>query len=423
MYKLRTVVIIISCLFILQFHSVVVQSNTTIYWEASNLNANDQYFEDQFGILNTNTGIGFYVGPTTAITLVPDTTSELEYPHYWILFVDGIVVNYYSQNFGAERFTFFDQSTNSTYVVDTNFDVWRYNSSYTINNDRVSTWFNLTSYFLVQDFELFPNTGRIGYQIEYNQNLKQFLLFGGTEVGLNFQDTWIFDLVTMNWTLIATPVQPGYRQGYSLEYSAERQRYYLFGGWDQVTNQHFADLWEFDPNQGTWEELISNTSPVGRTDSVLGYHPLYDGIIVYGGRIFGETLSHEIWFYDFASNWWIYLTSESSGSSLDSTTRLTYRNGQMFIQDGDKYILYLDLQIIYPETSISDQLLVASTETTRITVSENTGQNTVTITTTISSPQATVTTTQTEESYSYGYGMLTLVAISLLIKRINSQYR
>ncbi|MFN0247579.1 MAG: kelch repeat-containing protein [Kofleriaceae bacterium] len=109
------------------------------------------------------------------------------------------------------------------------------------------------------------------------------VLFGGAE--RNSSDTsrtWI--LVEDRWRLLSTLIAPSPRNAHAITYDARRQVIVLYGGATGVGDDEtkFGDTWEFD---GTaWTSRSSMTSPPARKDHALGYHPLRDETLMFGGR-------------------------------------------------------------------------------------------------------------------------------------------
>lgn len=93
-------------------------------------------------------------------------------------------------------------------------------------------------------------------------------LFGGRDGGKDFDDLWRYDLENDSWERLSPPGgSPQPRFGHSAVWVAG-QGLFVFAG--QKGAEFFGDLWQFDPDQGRWQELPSNgAAPKARYGSCM----------------------------------------------------------------------------------------------------------------------------------------------------------
>jgi len=89
---------------------------------------------------------------------------------------------------------------------------------------------------------------------------KQLLLFGGrTDDGTPLGDTWRFDLVKQEWLQLTGP-GPSARFGHAVAVDQAARKLYLFGG--QATGStFFDDAWMLDLKTEEWSELATGDGP------------------------------------------------------------------------------------------------------------------------------------------------------------------
>jgi CubicO group peptidase (beta-lactamase class C family) len=159
--------------------------------------------------------------------------------------------------------------------------------------------------------------GRLFHQLAYDQESHQVILFGG-ETGLNCQgegmgsvdtldDTWAWDVQTQSWTEMHPAVHPAGRITGQMVYDTESDRVILFGGTD-VTHQALGDVWAYDFNTDSWEQVTSGLG--ARWNQNMVYDSESDRVVVFGGVnqpqcIYGTPeLFRDTWSYDYNSDSW-----------------------------------------------------------------------------------------------------------------------
>ncbi len=135
------------------------------------------------------------------------------------------------------------------------------------------------------------------------------LLFGGYDITQSHKnDTWIFDLTTGEWTQLNPSVKPSLRQIPCLSYIAEN-KVLFFGGRNHFGNE-FDDTWIFDLTTGQWTQLNPTVHPSARF-----YHDmslLREGEVLLFG---GTNGSDETWLFSLDAGEWsqVYTSAIPSG--------------------------------------------------------------------------------------------------------------
>jgi CubicO group peptidase (beta-lactamase class C family) len=165
--------------------------------------------------------------------------------------------------------------------------------------------------------------GRLFHQLAYDQESRQVILFGG-EAGLRCQgeglgsadtldDTWAWDVQTQSWAEMHPTVHPAGRMAGEMVYDAESDRVILFGGTD-ATHQALGDVWAYDFNTDSWEQVASG--PRARWMPSMVYDSESGRVVVFGGVdqpqcIYGTPeLFRDTWSYDYNTDTWTEAVSE-----------------------------------------------------------------------------------------------------------------
>ena len=88
----------------------------------------------------------------------------------------------------------------------------------------------------------------------------KIVMFGGNPSGLNFGDTWLYDYAENTWTEVHPEVSPSPRQCGALVYYPSLGGVVMFGGIDE-DQSGFDDTWVFDAVTGEWS-LVEEGVPV-----------------------------------------------------------------------------------------------------------------------------------------------------------------
>jgi hypothetical protein len=88
-----------------------------------------------------------------------------------------------------------------------------------------------------------------------------------------------------------------------LVYDQTDQRLFLFGGMNG--DGYLGDLWEYDMTLQIWTQLqVPGESPSPRSEHAMGYDPLENRLIVYGGGSWESGNLADTWIYDISLSRW-----------------------------------------------------------------------------------------------------------------------
>jgi hypothetical protein len=145
-----------------------------------------------------------------------------------------------------------------------------------VNGDFGDTWAWNGSTWTQLD-----NTGpaRHWHAMAYDSQRGRIVMFGGAGNGGStwFGDTWEWDGVS--WTQVAT-TGPGIRIQPSMVYDSQRGKTVLFGGLGNSGNTWFGDTLEWDGS--TWTQ-IATTGPSSRFRSAMVYDSQRNKAVLFGG--------------------------------------------------------------------------------------------------------------------------------------------
>jgi CubicO group peptidase (beta-lactamase class C family)/N-acetylneuraminic acid mutarotase len=166
--------------------------------------------------------------------------------------------------------------------------------------------------------------GRLMHHLAYDQESHQVILFGGAIADLcqgvhigsmdTLDDTWAWDVQTQSWTEMHPAVHPAGRGWGQMVYDAQSDRVILFGGTDAAI-QPLDDVWAYDFNTDTWEQVASG--PGARWLQGMVYDSESDRVVVYGGVkergcLDGSRtpeLFQDTWSYDYSTDMWTEVVS------------------------------------------------------------------------------------------------------------------
>ena len=139
------------------------------------------------------------------------------------------------------------------------------------------------------------------------------VVFGGRTTG-SLGDTWIFDLSSSSWREVQTTPSPAPRHGYTAIYDAPRMRIVIFGG--QSPSGFFNDVWAFDSEGETWEELtVSGDSPSTRYGTSAIFDAPRERMIISHGFT-SQGRFDDTWAFDLTLNRWSDITPASGSKPL-----------------------------------------------------------------------------------------------------------
>ena len=159
---------------------------------------------------------------------------------------------------------------------------------------------------------------RWGSRMAYDAESDRIILFGGSDLNTaeTLNDTWAYDYETNSWTEMDPFVRATPHHYADMVYVPSLDRVVMFGGMvidESGVGQPLNDMWAYDFNEDTWEELQPLNVPQARAYHTLAYDARQDLIVMYGGVLSEEDWPNEptideTWVYDVAAKEWSQVT-------------------------------------------------------------------------------------------------------------------
>lgn len=151
--------------------------------------------------------------------------------------------------------------------------------------------------------------------------------------------TWAFDPVSNTWEQMSPAVYPSARCGQNMVYDEESDRVILFGGFQckSLSGPFFNDVWAYDYNTDTWEEMSPAEAPIERAYAQMVYNPKSDRAMLWGGRdLDGYFPDNSIWEFDYNSDTWSEIAFEKGPSKPYAYSEMVYdpANDELFVYGG-----------------------------------------------------------------------------------------
>ena len=142
---------------------------------------------------------------------------------------------------------------------------------------------------------------RYGAASIFDPIAQSLITFAGFTDQGRFDDTWQFDIENNSWmNLTPSDLNPLRRCLHSASYDAQNHRMIIYGGQNSGARD---DIWAFDLEQNSWEELTPQDRPAGRWFPTNIYHPGTNRAIIFGGNT-GSARTNEVWAFDLNTNFW-----------------------------------------------------------------------------------------------------------------------
>jgi len=192
-------------------------------------------------------------------------------------------------------------------------DTWVYKSGH---------WKDLTSTLVAAP------EARWGGGFAWDPQLGALVLFGGRNLGKEFQDTWYFN--ANGWNLITTTTQPSPRVSPAMAWDPVNHYMLLYGGSSGANplgaghpSSSHNDTWELSGR--TWHQLAN--SPMGpRSRTQMVYDPADGYMLLVGGDLQASpnstVVKNDTWSY--ANGTWTHLSPSGSLTLLAATGTLAW---------------------------------------------------------------------------------------------------
>ncbi|MCY3414051.1 MAG: fibronectin type III domain-containing protein [Candidatus Heimdallarchaeota archaeon] len=271
-----------------------------------------------------------------SLNVLAYATFLYEEPYGWIRY-DGAYINGKNLKGPKEANTWYDvrwvidnaYSSITTWVKLANSSYWEFLDTISINAKPTIFHFEQNlNYESHMDFlkvytegtEVGPSN-RDAYSV-YVEDQDKIYIFGGSSnggsAGAKYNDIWVFDVPTANWTHVETATAPAGRYAHSIAYDAESRRIIIHGGYSTT---YLSDTWAFSVDYYNWTQMSSG--PIARSWSSMDYDAKNDIIVLFGGSNGGQLA--DTWSYDFNSDTWTGM-NPSTNPSARSQHRITFDN-------------------------------------------------------------------------------------------------
>jgi len=193
------------------------------------------------------------------------------------------------------------------------------------------TWFNETwSWTGTTWTEITPTTVppvRAGASLAYDGASGQgnLILFGGYNGTSYLQDTWTCS--GTNWVSLSPATKPPVREEASFGYDTATSQLILFGGYN---GSDLADTWSWTGTN--WSALSPATSPPARFGAGTPYSPAIGELALFGGQ--GASYYGDTWVWTQSGNWALLSSSTSPTARVLPAMTFDPATGQMVLFGG-----------------------------------------------------------------------------------------
>ena len=145
-------------------------------------------------------------------------------------------------------------------------------------------------------------SARTGHAMVSDLWRNRVVMFGGFASGVPQNDLWEFDPNTGTWTQVLAnfaPGSPSPRFGHTMAFDSLNGRIYLFGG-----SPFLDDTWEYDPYSQSWTNITQTTRPWPRLYAAMGYLAAFDRITLFGGKGSSLNARDDTWMLDPSTGVW-----------------------------------------------------------------------------------------------------------------------
>ncbi len=188
--------------------------------------------------------------------------------------------------------------------------IWQ-NSRYTFYNDL---WSYADGVWTEINVPGAKPSGRFNIPMVYISNTHQLFLFGGFSSTDRIGDTWVYDIADNQWTRFDTDTNPPRRSDAAIAYDEEHNVVVMFGGYS-INDVILDDTWVFDFSLMDWVEMTPQNKPLEQYGGHMVYDSVNGELLMYPGhwnlRSDGTLISNgygdEIWIYNYEEDAWTEL--------------------------------------------------------------------------------------------------------------------
>ncbi|MFA6569761.1 MAG: kelch repeat-containing protein [Bacteroidota bacterium] len=163
------------------------------------------------------------------------------------------------------------------------------------------------------------------------------LMFGGwnpsglIEAGY-YNDTWLFDLETLQWTEVKPEIKPSPRRSFGLAQLMDG-KVLLFGG-DTVAANYANDTWLFDIDSNNWQRIPNGISTRPPECEAGMMAQIDTGKILYYGGFYSKRLD-ETWLFDYNVKKWIKIEPKLKSVPIAGSSMAGIRKNEVVFWGGD----------------------------------------------------------------------------------------
>ncbi len=153
-------------------------------------------------------------------------------------------------------------------------------------------------------------TGIVSPAMFYSPAWNRTFLFGGMDVdGNHSNETWMFNRESNSWSRLQLPgAHPEARSAAAYAVDLKQQVAYLWGG--VSSKGYLGDLWAFDMQQLTWQQLATSGPPAAQWSS-MSWDSHAERLVLFGGNLV-DGQSDQTWLFDVLNSTWTLHDSTSA---------------------------------------------------------------------------------------------------------------
>ncbi len=183
---------------------------------------------------------------------------------------------------------------------------------------------------------------RCGHTLAYDDVNDKVVLFGG-HGGSYLGDTWTLGPASDNWTRMGQSGGPGGLDGAAMAFDSRNGLFVLFGGESyrpQYGYRYFNDTWVYDAKTDQWSQRSPFDAPSPRIGHSMSYDPSSGLVVLFGGEYYDPVreiyrASDETWTYNATTDEWTNRSGPTGPSArLHHATALDGQSGEMILFGG-----------------------------------------------------------------------------------------
>ena len=162
-----------------------------------------------------------------------------------------------------------------------------------------------------------------GEAYAFDTATSQFIIFGGYNGSIPYNDTWAFSMATDTWSQTVNAGctssctgSPPIRQFGMAAFDSATSQVILFGGYSSTT---LSDTWAYDGATATWTQETPATSPAARYAGNMAYDAASSQVILFGGYN-GSVKFNDTWAFSPSSDTWTQVADSGDAGCTSTCT-------------------------------------------------------------------------------------------------------